>query len=405
MNEHVVIIGAGQAGLSVAQSLRENAHAGPITLIGDEGLAPYQRPPLSKKFLAGELTDDRLLLKPMAFFEKQAIELQLGMAVERIDRVKSIVELGSASIPFDKLVLTTGTRPRAVPLPGADLPGIHVLRAVADVERLRPSLVTGRRLVIIGGGYIGLEVAAVAQTLGVSVTVIEAQDRVMARVVAAPVSSFYEELHRAHGVTLVLGRGISAFEQGAEGLAAVTQDGARYPADIVLVAVGAVPNVELATAAGLKVDDGILVDAQGRTSDPRVFAAGDCTRFPSALYKRTLRLESVQNAIDQAKIVGATIAGADAQYNPIPWFWSDQYDIKLQIAGLSFGHTQSVVRGDPRARSFSVFYLNSRRLIAVDSLNRPRDHMLARRFIGTVAAVDPEQVADESAAWESVFSS
>jgi 3-phenylpropionate/trans-cinnamate dioxygenase ferredoxin reductase subunit len=403
MHEQVVIIGAGQAGLSVAQSLRENAHAGSITLIGDEELAPYQRPPLSKKFLAGELTDERLLLKPLAFFEKQAIDLRLGKAVEGINCATGVVQVDGASISFDKLVLTTGTRPRSLSLPGGNLPNIHVLRAVADVKRLRPLLAPGRRLVIIGGGYIGLEVAAVAQTLGVSVTVIEAQDRVMARVVAAPVSAFYEDVHRARGVTLVLGRGIAGLERDAAGLAAVTCDQVRYCADLVLVAVGAVPNMELAAAAGLKTDDGIVVDAQGRTSDPRVFAAGDCTRFPSALYGRTLRLESVQNAIDQAKVVGATLTGADVRYNPVPWFWSDQYDVKLQIVGLSHGHTHHVVRGDPATRSFSVFYFDGPRLIAVDSINRPRDHMLARRFIGAEVSGDVDQLASESSAWESAF--
>lgn len=401
MGDRVLVVGAGQAGLVVAQSLRERGHTGEIVLVGDEPHAPYQRPPLSKKFLSGEIGPDRLALKPPAFYEKAAVDLRLGARIGAIDLGRGRAEHEGGTIAFDRLVFATGTRARALSLPGAEAANIRTLRSIADVDGLRPMLGAGRRIVIIGGGYIGLEVAAVARQLGADVTVIEAQPRVLARVVAEPLSRFYEALHRRNGVRLFTGSGLSAISP--DGREVVTQDGLCHPADLVLAAIGAVANTELAASAGLTVDDGIVVDAAGRTSHAGAFAAGDCTRFLLPRYGRTVRLESVQNAIDQAKHVAATMTGSDAVYDPVPWFWSDQYDVKLQIAGLSQGHDTAVTRGDLKSAEFSVFYLREQRLLAVDSVNRPRDHMLARRVLGKPLLAQADRLADPGQAWDALF--
>jgi 3-phenylpropionate/trans-cinnamate dioxygenase ferredoxin reductase subunit len=402
MREHCLIVGAGQAGATAAQTLRERGYAGRITLAGEEPLAPYQRPPLSKKFLAGEIAADRLLLKAPGFWEASGVELRVDARIAEIDLRRGEARGGGAPISFDRLVLATGARPKRCPAPGADLPGVHALRSAADVDQIRPAIRGGARLVIVGAGYIGLEVAAVARGLGAEVAVLEFAPRVMARVVAPPVSAFYEALHRRNGVALHLGVGLAAIERRRDGLAALGTDGTAHPADLVLVAIGAEPRTELAAAAGLAVSDGIVVDAACRTAHEAVVAAGDCTRFPSARYGRAIRLESVQNAIDQAKQAGATLAGAPAAYDPLPWFWSDQYDVKLQIAGLSEGYDRVVLRGDPASGAFSAFYLAGDRLLAVDSVNRARDHMLARRHAGSRLAAPAEALADPDRPWESL---
>jgi 3-phenylpropionate/trans-cinnamate dioxygenase ferredoxin reductase subunit len=400
MSEHVVVVGAGQAGLTLAQSLRERGHKGAITLLGDEPRLPYQRPPLSKAYLAGDLTEERLLLKPPAFFEREEIALGLGARVTEIDRANARVAHEAGTIPYDKLVLATGTRPRALPVPGASLEGVHTLRAVPDVDVLRPTLHGGTRLVVIGGGYIGLEVAAVAVKRGLAVTVVESAPRVMARVVAPEVSAFYEALHRAHGVSFHLNESVTEISRHRGALAVTTTGGAAIACDRVLVAIGAVPNTELAAEAGLAVDNGILVDTAARASDPAILACGDATRFVSPRYGRHVRLESVQNAIDQAKAAAATLTGNPGAYDPVPWFWSDQYDVKLQIAGLSEGHDTVVERRAPDTRARSVFYLRGDVLLAVDSIDQPRDHMLARRAIGRGIALSPEDLADPRLHWQ-----
>jgi 3-phenylpropionate/trans-cinnamate dioxygenase ferredoxin reductase subunit len=400
MSDHIVIVGAGQAGLTTAQALRERAHRGPITLVGDEPRLPYQRPPLSKSYLAGDLTEDRLFLKPPAFFTQHDIALRRGARARRIDRATGRIEHDGGRISYDRLVLATGTRARTLPIPGVDLEGVHTLRAVPDVDVLRPTLTPGTRLVVIGGGYIGLEVAAVAAKRGLNVTIVEAASRVMARVVAPPVSAFYEALHRANGVTFHLATGVSEITRGSGALRVATTGETEIACDRVLVSIGAVPNVELAAEAGLRVDNGILVDEATRSSDPAILSCGDATRFPSPRYGRHVRLESVQNAIDQAKAAAATLTGSPVVYDPVPWFWSDQYDVKLQIAGLSEGHDRAVERRAPESRARSVFYLRGDVLLAVDSIDQPRDHMLARRAIGRRIALTDAQLADPGRPWQ-----
>ncbi|ADZ68887.1 NAD(P)/FAD-dependent oxidoreductase [Polymorphum gilvum] len=389
MQDTIAIVGAGQAGAQVAQSLRQNGHEGPIRMIGDEPHPPYQRPPLSKKFLSGEIGSEALWLRPPAFYETQRIAVQPGTRVEAIDRdARSLVCAGGERIGYDRLVLATGTRARAIALAGADLAGVVTLRRITDVEHIRAALGVHNRLAVIGAGYIGLEVAAVARAMGKAVTVIEAQDRVMKRVVSPVVSAYYEALHRANGVDLRLSTGVEAIEGGERVEGVRLAGGAVVPADLVLVAVGAEPNDELATACGLETDNGILVDGGGQTSDETIFAAGDCTRFFSARYGRSVRLESVQNAIDQAKVVAQTMTGQEVDYDPLPWFWSDQYHVKLQIAGLSEGYDDTVTVGAPAEDKFYVAYLQRGRLIAVDSINAPRSHMVARKVIGEAWRAD-----------------
>ncbi|AXS42033.1 FAD-dependent oxidoreductase [Breoghania sp. L-A4] len=389
MTEHCVIVGAGQAGAQTAQSLRQGGFSGPITMLGEEPQPPYQRPPLSKKYLAGELDAERLWLRPPEFYGTNSIALRTGVTVTGIDPAARTLSCGDTQIlDYDHLVLTTGTHSRSLPLPGIDRPAVLPLRTMADVDALRPSM-RGGKLVIIGAGYIGLEVAAVARTLGLEVCVLETQDRVLKRVVTPVLSTFFESLHKSHGVELRFGVSIDAIEgeDGTPNLPGAARavrltSGERIGCDLVLVAVGAAPNDQLARAAGLAVDDGILVDEACRTSDPHILAAGDCTRFFSARFGARIRLESVQNAIDQAKAAAATICGNPGIYDPVPWFWSDQYDVKLQIAGLSSGHDEARIVGDPAGGSFYVAYLRDGALLAVDSINHPRSHMMARRALG-----------------------
>lgn len=383
--EPIVIVGAGQAGAQAAQSLRAAGFDGDLVMFGEEPHAPYQRPPLSKKFLAGEIGPDHLLLRPHAFYAQNRVDLRTGETVTAIDLADRSVVTARGRTPFSRLLLATGTRARPLPIPGHELDGVASLRAIRDVDAIRAVLAPGARIVIVGGGYIGLEVAAVARGLGLDVTVLEAADRVLQRVVAADVSRFYQDLHAARGVRIVTGARIAGFVgAGGRATGVAMADGSVVAADLVLVAIGAVPVAELAEAAGLATGDGVLVDGRARASHPDVFAAGDCTRFHSPLYGRSIRLESVQNAIDQAKTAAAAMLGEAPPYDPVPWFWSDQYDVKLQIAGLSQGHVRAVTDGDPASGAFAVSYLDADgRLLAVDAINRPRDHMLARRAIGT----------------------
>ncbi|MEC9403942.1 MAG: FAD-dependent oxidoreductase [Pseudomonadota bacterium] len=383
MQEDIVIIGAGQAGAQVAQSLRQGGFEGPLRLIGDEPHPPDQRPPLSKKFLAGEIGAEGLWLRPPAFFTTNNIDHIPNTRVVAIDRgAKRLTLANGDTLPYDKLVLATGTNARLLTLEGADKKGVVTLRSIADVNVIRDILQKSSNVAIIGAGYIGLEVAAVAKSLGKSVTVIEAQDRPMKRVVSQAVSDYFSGLHKARGIELRLNTGIEAIEGGDSVTGVRLSTGETVPAELVLVAVGAEPNDHLAAEAGLEVDNGILVDGCGQTSDPDIFAAGDCTRFYSNRYQRSVRMESVQNAIDQAKAVAQALLGQEVDYDPLPWFWSDQYDIKLQIAGLSEGYDDTKVVGSTQDNKFYVAYLHDGRLIAVDSINSPRSHMMARRVIG-----------------------
>ncbi|MFG1431430.1 FAD-dependent oxidoreductase [Xanthobacter sp. V2C-8] len=386
MSAPLVIVGAGQAAAQAIASLRAEGFAGGIALYGDEPYLPYQRPPLSKAYLGDEMSEERLELKAPRFYAESGVEVHLDTRVTRLLPAEKAVELaGGARRPYSTLILATGTRARALPVPGADLPGVHSIRSIDDVKRFRAGAVAGARLVIIGGGYIGLEVAAKARKLGLEVTLVEGQPRLLARVACATISDFACALHEGHGVTLLTGTGVARLV-GTDRVSGVElSDGRVLPADLVLSAVGAVPNTELAAEAGIALDNGIKVDAQARASIADVYAIGDVASFPSALYGRRVRLESVQNAIDQAKAAAKAITGAAVTYDPVPWFWSDQYDVKLQIAGLLDGFTRTECEGDIAAGRFSVRYFAGERLIAVCSVNDPKSHMLARRALATPA--------------------
>ncbi|SFT73892.1 3-phenylpropionate/trans-cinnamate dioxygenase ferredoxin reductase subunit [Pseudovibrio denitrificans] len=388
MINKIVVVGAGQAGVQAAQTLRQKGYEGELVMLGNEPQPPYQRPPLSKKFLSGEVEPDALFIRPEAFYEMNNIDLKLNAQVDRIDLENKSVTLASGeAVSWDKLLLATGTRARDLPLPGADLEGVVTLRSIGDVELIKKLFAPGKKLVVIGGGYIGLEVTAVAKGMGLDVVVLEAQERLLKRVVSPDVSSFFHNLHAGRGAELHCGTGVTSIE-GEDGKVTGVKlaDGTELPCDLVLSAVGAVPNSELAAAAGLDVDDGILVDGAGQTSHEDVYACGDCVRFFSERYGRSIRLESVQNAIDQAKAVAVALTDPandhSHDYDPLPWFWSDQHNIKLQIAGLSNGYDEAVLVGDTSADSFYVAYLEKGKLIAVDSINHPRSHMMARRVIG-----------------------
>lgn len=401
----VVIVGAGQAGAQAVLSLRAEGYEGPIRMIGDEPEPPYQRPPLSKKFLAGEIGFDRVELKPAEFYAGARCELTLGCHVAAVERAKKLVLTSDGrEIAYDKLVIATGSRVREINVPGFDLEGVHYLRSVGDVKDIQAHFHDGAKLVVVGGGYIGLEVAAVAQKHGIDVTVLETAERVMARVVDPIVSDFYERIHRQEGVKIRLGVTVAGFEgEGGRVTRVVSGEGESFPCDFVVVGIGIVPNVEIAEGAGLKVENGIVVDADARTDDPDIYAAGDCTNHPNGIYGRRLRLESVHNAIEQAKAAAASIAGKEKPYDQVPWFWSDQYDLKLQIAGLSTGYTQAVVRGDPKgSRSFAVFYLKDGILIAVDAVNRAPEFMMSKTLIARHAKLDPARLGDETISMKEV---
>ncbi len=396
MKPKLVIAGAGHAAGQAVATLRQKKFDGEIVLIGEEPWLPYQRPPLSKKFLAGELPAERLYVKPPSFYEDPSITIQLDTRVERIDRGARVLHcIGAPEVRYDRLILALGARVRRLPsLPGGDLAGIHYLRNVGDVERIRTDLSEGCRLVIVGAGYIGLEVAAVASQLGARVAVVEMQDRVMKRVVASPVSAFYEQEHRRHGVKLLLGSGLAGFTGEGRVSAVALADGREIPADLVVVGIGIVPNVELAADAGLETGDGIVVDEHCRTADPCIYAIGDCTLHPNPLIGRRVRLESVQNALEQARTAAANLCGEDICYTEVPWFWSDQYDLKLQIAGLSQGHDRTLVRGNPAERKFSCIYLEGERLLAVDAINRPKDFLQSKKLIAERCALNLDRLAD-----------
>ena len=395
MNERVVIAGAGHAAGQIVASLRQNKFAGQIVLVGDEPHLPYQRPPLSKKFLAGELAAERLYVKPASFYEDAKVELHLDTKISAIDRKAKCLNIEDGEdIAYDKLVLALGSRVRQLAVDGSDLRHVHYLRSIADVDGIRENLEPGRRLVVIGAGYIGLEVAAVAQQAGLDVTVIEMADRVMSRVVSAETSDFYQIEHTSQGVKFRLSAGVTALNGKKRVKSVTTSDGEDVPADFVVIGVGILPNTELATDAGLDVENGIVVDDHCQTSDPDIYAVGDCTVHPNSIYGQQLRLESVHNALEQAKTASANLCGKDVSYTQVPWFWSDQYDLKLQIAGLSEGYDEVVIRGNPAERSFSCLYLRDSRLIAIDAINSPRDFVQSKQLIANQAVISPEKLAD-----------
>ena len=404
MSDTIVIVGAGQAAGQASQSLRQRGFAGHIVMIGDEPFAPYQRPPLSKKFLAGELELERLHFKPEHFYRDHDIELLLKTRVTAIHPDSQQLELDTGrTLAYDKLLLATGSRVRKLTIPGSDLAGIHYLRNIADVQAIQQGFRPGARLVIVGAGYIGLEVAAVAVAHGLDVTVLETETRAMNRVVAPEVSAFFQDLHRAAGVKIEFGRKVQAFG-GASG--AITEvvcaDGHTVPADLCIVGIGIIPNTELAEAAGITCKNGIVVDEYAATSAPGICAAGDCTWHPNALLGIHLRLESVHNAMEQGKTAAATLCGERVPYTQIPWFWSDQYDIKLQIVGIGNGYDELVLRGKPEDRSFAAFYLKEGGLLAVDAINSPREFMLGKKLIPAKARFKSAELADTSIDFKSL---
>jgi len=391
--ERVVIIGGGQAGCQAVATLRAEGFAGAITMVGDEPFAPYQRPPLSKTYLMGTMERDRLFLKPDAFYAQADCQTIYGVPAVSINRDAKQVALADGRVlGYDKLLIATGSRVRKIKIPGADLSGLHYLRSIADVDALRPAFQSAKTLAVVGGGYIGLEVAAVARKYDLSVTVIEALDRVMARAVSRPVSEFYERVHREAGVVFHMNTAVEGFE-GREHLTGVRAGGRVFAADIALVGIGVVPNSEIAQEAGLTCDDGIRVDKFCATADPAIFAAGDCTRHHGR-GGDLIRLESVQNAIDQAKHAALAMVGKPAPYGEVPWFWSDQYDLKLQIAGLAKPDDRIVMRGDPASRKFAVFHLRDGAVAAVEAVNAAPEYMIGRKLIADAAHVAPERLAD-----------
>ncbi|VTZ49577.1 Putidaredoxin reductase CamA [Methylocella tundrae] len=404
----VAIIGGGQAGAEAATLLRQNGHKGRIILFGEEKHLPYMRPPLSKAYLAGEIGADALIYKAPVAYEKAGVELRLGERVAGIDREARRLRLESGeSVAYDKLVIAAGGRARELSVPGAKLRNIFYLRTIADVELLQPQLQPGRRLVIVGGGYVGLEFAAVAIKRGLRVTVLEGAPRVLARVTAPEVSAFYERFHRAAGVEIRTGVAVSGFTPGPDGEnvgAVQCGDGLSVAADFVLVGIGLVPNTELAEEAGLVIDGGILVDDVSRTSDPDIFAIGDCAvHARHGFLQRKMRLESVPNALEQARTVAAVIAGKPAPAATAPWFWSDQYDLKLQMAGISEGYDELAIRGSTEGSSFIAFYLKDGRVIAADAINRPAEFMASKRLIADRAKVSAKDLADDSVPLKSLI--
>lgn len=392
----IIVVGAGQAGLQVVESLRRGGYEGPLVLIGNEQSLPYQRPPLSKQYMSENMSDERLLFRPADYYAKKHVELLLGAQVSHIDTQARTVIVDGQTRDYAKLALTTGASVRRIPVPGAELDGVCYLRSVADAHYIRTKLTTGpQRVVAIGGGFIGLEIAASARELGQSVTVIEAQDRLMARVVAPLVSDYCLNLHRSHGVEVLLNAAVAHIDSAADGsLAVVLADERSIPADLIIVGIGSVPHSELAEAAGLNCDNGIVVDEFAQTSDPNVVAAGDCTMHKNARLDVCHRLESVQNAVDQAKIAAASLLGNPKPYEQIPWFWSDQFEAKLQMVGTSAGFDRTVLRGSLPDGEFSVFYFHNDALIGVDSINRPSDHVVSRKLLAAGTSVPDAVIVD-----------
>ncbi len=396
----VAVIGAGQAGFQAASSLRQEGFGGRVVLIGDEPVLPYQRPPLSKSYLAGQCGLDEVWLRPENFYEKQNIELLTGETVTAIDRRGRAVRLASGTaIECDHIVLATGARCRALPVAGAELDGVLPLRTLADADLLRERLAAAREVVVVGAGFIGLEFASVAIAAGCAVRIVEVTHQPMGRVVSAEISRYFTERHRAWGAEILLGTGVVRVRgDGNRATAVETSDGRILPADLVLVCIGVIPNVELARDAGLAADNGIVVDETLHTAAPEITAIGDCANFPTRFAAGRVRLESVQNGVDQAREVAAHIAGKRVGvYDKVPWFWSDQRDLKLQIAGITTGHDRAVLRGDSDSGSFSVFCFKGERLLGVESVNRPADHILARRLLALAdPGLSPAQAADAS---------
>ena len=401
---HVVIVGAGHAGGTLAALLRQYGHAGPVTLVGEEPIPPYQRPPLSKAWLKGEADAESLALKPLEFYAENRIDFRPSVSGVRIDRDQKRLALSDGTeLAYDILVLATGARAIRLPIPGADLEGILELRTAADAEALKGALGPGRTMAVVGGGYIGLEAAASARALGAEAVVLEREPRILARVAGEVLSSFFRTLHEGHGVRFLTGASVTGFRgEGGKVTGVELADGRVIACDLALVGVGAVPNQELAQDAGLAVNRGVVVDLEARTSDPAIFAIGDVTLRPMPIYGRDFRMESVPNALEQAKQAACAITGRPAPAGETPWQWSDQYDIKLQIAGYNFDSDQTLVRGDPASGRFAIFHLQGDKVQAVEAINSPPEFMMGRQLIGSRRPVDKQRLADPSISMKEV---
>ena len=401
---HVVIVGAGHAGGTLAALLRQYGHAGAVTLVGEEPIPPYQRPPLSKAWLKGEADAESLALKPLEFYAGNRIDFRPSVRGVSIDRARKVLVLSDGSeLAYDILVLATGARPIRLPIPGADLGGILELRTAADAEALKAALGPGRTMAVVGGGYIGLEAAASARALGADAVVLEREPRILARVAGEVLSNFFRQVHEGHGVRFLTGASVTGFRgEGGKVTGVELADGRVIDCDLALVGVGAVPNQELAQEAGLAVNRGVVVDLEARTSDPAIFAIGDVTLRPMPIYGRDFRMESVPNALEQAKQVACAITGRPAPAGETPWQWSDQYDIKLQIAGYNFDSDQSLVRGDPASGHFAIFHLKGDQVQAVEAINSPPEFMMGRQLIGSRRPVDKQRLADTSVSMKEV---
>lgn len=404
LNARVVILGAGHAGGAMAAFLRQAGHEGPIVLIGDEPIPPYQRPPLSKAWLKGEADADSLALKETSWYADNGCDLRLGVRVTALNRGAKTVSLSDGStVPYDFAVIATGARARKLPIPGADLDGVLELRTAADAEQLKAALGPDKKLAIIGGGYVGLEAAASARALGAHAMVLEREPRILARVACEQLSGFFTDYHRSKGVKFELGVEITAFEgENGKIKRVVLKDGRSVECDAALVGIGAIPNDELARDAGLECVNGVVVDLDALTSDPSVFAIGDVTHRPLPHYDRQFRLESVPNALEQAKVAAGVIVGKPPLTPEVPWFWSDQFDLKLQIAGMPFDADTILVRGDPAAARFAVFHLKGDQIQAVEAVNSPPEFMMGRQLIGNRKPISREKLADSTVSMKEV---
>ena len=397
MFEHIVIVGAGQAAVQAVDTLRREGFTGKLTMVGDEPWVPYQRPPLSKKYLAGALDRDRLSIRPPEFFGHHGVQVHWGRRVTEIAPRERRVRLDDEQLlPYDALLIATGSRPRPLMVPGTELEGVHYLRTIADADRIRAAHSPGARVVIIGGGYIGLEVAATARELGMEVTVLEMADRVVNRVTCPEVSAFYQAEHARQGVRIRCNEVVRALHGDGAGRvrAVLTEQGGEYPAKIVVVGIGVMPADEVAKAAGLQCENGVITDGHCRTSDAGIWAAGDCASHLNRQYGRLLRLESVDNAFEQGTTVAHNLLGNNTLHDKLPWFWSDQFDLKLVIVGISQGYDSVVMRGSPASRSFSVCYLRAGELIAIDTVNSPKDQVAARKLIPAHVRPRVDKLAD-----------
>ena len=388
----IIIVGAGQAAGQAAASLRQEGYEDRIVVIGDEAVPPYQRPPLSKQYLSGEHDAEKIMVRPVKFYEDRNIELRLEQTVTGINRKEKFVEISDESIGYEKLLIATGSRPRKLNIEGSELGGIFYLRTKADVDDIRAAFSEASSLCIVGGGYIGLEVAAVAKSSGLEVHVLEMESRILQRVTTESMSAFYHDLHTSRGVTIHTETACSGFVGEHGRVTGVRCGDSIIKADMVIVGIGIIPNVELAQSAGLEVDNGVVVDDHCQTSDPDIYAAGDCTNHPNPILGRRLRLESVPNAMDQARTAAANMLGGDKTYAAVPWFWSDQYELKLQMVGFSSDGSSSVRRGDADNLQFAQFYLRDGAVVAVDAVNSPKEFMVAKQLYGKV--VDPARLAD-----------